>query len=753
MAKKEKPETKKAKRDKSQTVKGKAKSPRAPEKRDERKKLETIREIEREKQLSLQEVGSVVCPLRKKSFAELLERGPLDAERRGRSLESFRLFAETYGAEAFRLNWSPYHLDAIQKIEDAVNSGAMFAFAMPRGSGKSTICHWAMIWASLSGRVPYVLYVGATSKSAERRLQNLKRTLRFNELLFDDFPEVVAPIRHCAGEPRRAAGQKYQGAATGLEWTDRIVLGAIPGLSQNFVIDTGSIDGELRGRSYENQKGETVRPGFVVVDDPQTRESAKSRPQTDYREAILKGDLRYLAGPGTRTGLVVPCTVIYQDDLADRLLDTRRNPEFKGSRSKMLDSFPERVDLWEQYDEIRKQSFRDGGNGEEATEFYRVNRDEMDRGAVAAWAERFGEGELSAIQSAMNLKLADEASFFAECQNEPLISGDDEDRQVLPADVEGRSLGVPWGTVPDDAEKITGFIDISEKVLWFALVAWRKDGTGTIFRYGAFPDQGADYVKLSAVRRSLQAQAGKGKSFLAALLEGLEELVELLAGAEFKSETGDLFTLSGLGIDSGWGEYATDVYRFCRRSSYRSILRPTKGIGITALRRPLVDPEKKIKSRESVEGQWLFSPTKLGIPLLQYDTNLWKTRVSSALRLDIHAGGSLSFTRPRLARGNHRMIAEQLTAEIGERVSANGRTVTQWRQIPGRDNHLLDCAVGAAVVANTIGIRFDLGFSTRRIRQVDGDKKAGGRSASEGGRAEKSKAPRARSRPRSSVTF
>lgn len=36
------------------------------------------------------------------------------------------------------------------------------------------------------------------------------------------------------------------------------------------------------------------------------------------------------------------------------------------------------------------------------------------------WPERFNHDELSAIQHAMNLKLQDEAAFFAEYQNEPL---------------------------------------------------------------------------------------------------------------------------------------------------------------------------------------------------------------------------------------------------------------------------------------------------------------------------------------------
>ncbi len=55
-----------------------------------------------------------------------------------------------------------------------------------------------------------------------------------------------------------------------------------------------------------------------------------------------------------------------------------------------------------------------------ATEYYRQHRNEMDAGAVIAWPERYNHDELSAIQHAMNLRLQDEAAFFAEYQNEPL---------------------------------------------------------------------------------------------------------------------------------------------------------------------------------------------------------------------------------------------------------------------------------------------------------------------------------------------
>ena len=69
----------------------------------------------------------------------------------------------------------------------------------------------------------------------------------------------------------------------------------------------------------------------------------------------------------------------------------------------------------------------------EATEFYRQNRVAMDAGAVAAWPERFNPDELSAVQHAMDLRLQDEAAFWAEYQNEPLPA-DEGDSSMLTAD-------------------------------------------------------------------------------------------------------------------------------------------------------------------------------------------------------------------------------------------------------------------------------------------------------------------------------
>lgn len=64
---------------------------------------------------------------------------------------NFRLFCETYFPELFELAFSSDHLKVIHRIECAVLQGGLFALAMPRGSGKTTLCECAVIWATIYG--------------------------------------------------------------------------------------------------------------------------------------------------------------------------------------------------------------------------------------------------------------------------------------------------------------------------------------------------------------------------------------------------------------------------------------------------------------------------------------------------------------------------------------------------------------------------------------------------------------------------
>ena len=117
--------------------------------------------------------------------------------------------------------------------------------------------------------------------------------------------------------------------------------------------------------------------------------------------------------------VAMPCTVITNDDVADQLLDFRKHPEWNGTRVKMLEGEPERPDLWDEYDEIRKPKSDEEPLEEkerrksDAREFYRKNRALMDAGLKAYWEDRKYQWDVSAIQHAMDIKLSNPGGFAA----------------------------------------------------------------------------------------------------------------------------------------------------------------------------------------------------------------------------------------------------------------------------------------------------------------------------------------------------
>lgn len=225
---------------------------------------DATRAWQREERIKVQDVESY--------YSAELKRGAKNKRRRSAAVKSFAKFCKTYGGDTFELKWSSSHLRAIDLIEYAVSHGDMFAFAVPRGSGKTTLSWWGVLWAVLNGKSPYAMLISSTAGHAEQLLQNIKMALRENELLFEDYPEVCCPVRHLEGEARKASGQRYKGKHTKIEWRQqRIVFPTIPkSKSSGAIIDVTGISGEsIRGRQVY-YGGKVVRPTLAILDDPQT---------------------------------------------------------------------------------------------------------------------------------------------------------------------------------------------------------------------------------------------------------------------------------------------------------------------------------------------------------------------------------------------------------------------------------------------------------------------------------------------------
>lgn len=645
----------------------------------------------------------------------------VNPERKARAALDFRFFCEQYFPLTFSLPWSPDHLKVISKIEQAVLHGGLFAVAMPRGSGKTTICECACIWALLYGHREFVCLIGSDEEHATGMLDSIKTELETNDLLFDDFPEVLYPIHRLEGIANRCSGQLYKGERTHITWTAReVVLPTIrpagwlereelrsfvreDGLSKSSgaVIKVAGITGRIRGMKHKRVDGQTVRPSLVVIDDPQTDESARSVSQCAVRESILAGAILGLAGPGKKISGIMPCTVIRPGDMADNILNREKHPEWNGERTKMVYSFPKNEELWRRYAVIRAESLARGNGGVEATEFYRQNREAMDEGAVVAWPERYNPDEISAIQHAMNLRFQDEAAFFAEYQNEPLPEKSAEPEELSVDQIVRKLNRLQRCEVPINCNRLTAFIDVQAHLHYYVIAAWDDNFTGAVIDYGTMPDQNVWYftgdspiVTLSSHFQSASAEG--------AVYAGLEKLVQKICGATYVRCDGAELRVERCLIDANWGAMTDVVYQFCYQSQYAALLTPSHGRYVGATSRPF--SEYRNRPGDRVGHNWRM-PNVSGRRAVRYvlfDTNYWKTFVYARLAMPIGERGSLSLWGDNAER--HRLFAEHLTAEYRVRVEARGRVVDEWKSRPGRrDNHWFDCLVGCAVAASMQG--------------------------------------------------
>jgi len=611
----------------------------------------------------------------------------------------FRAFCEAYQPQTYMLAWSDDHRRVISRIEAAVLRGELFAMAMPRGSGKTSLCETAALWALAYGHRRFVVCIGSEAASAGDMLISIRHEIQEELTPFaGDFPEICYPVARKEGIEQRKllyAGKPLQVSMT----ADQIILPAIPSsVSASGILRVAGITGRIRGMKYKRKDGTAARPDLVILDDPQTDESARSPSQCANREATVAGAVLGMAGPGKRIAGVMPCTVIRPNDMADNILSRDKHPEWQGERTKMVYSFPADENLWAEYRTLREDGQRDGSGVDAANEFYALRRDAMDAGSVVAWAARKNEDELSAIQHAMNLRFErGDVAFFSEFQNEPINDRGGEDDLTVEQLAE-RGIGTERGVIPAWASRITAFVDVQQKLLYWLVAAWGEDFGGCVIDYGTYPDQGEQYFTHSAARRTL-ARELPGAGVEGAIHEGLGSVALYLLGHEWHSETGAAMRIERCLIDANW---QTDlIYEFCRRTQFSPVVMPRWGHQIgnaqwTPNRRP----------GERAGFKWILRRAKdRTIPHVFVEVDGWKSFVASRLQTPIGDKGALTF----FGRGDdHRMLLDHLTSETRSRVEGRHGVTDRWTLKPESQgqNHWWDCLVGAAVAASVQGTTF-----------------------------------------------
>jgi phage terminase large subunit GpA len=737
----------------------------------------------------------------------------IDWKRRLEAKSSFRAFCEIYLKDTFNKPWSDDQLYGVARVEEVCKSGGKFAFTMPRGGGKTAICRGGILWATLFGLKHFIFNVGSTEDKATGTLGAVRTQLSFNPLLHEDFPEICWPVVCLQNTNRTAKGQLFLGEQTHVslgveeiryptilfpkEYED--AYGAADPSSLRYIkhlekyvpsnglvtLRCSGITGSIRGEANTDPITlEQPRPDLCLLDDVQKDSTADSPLLCEKMIRLIDGAITGLAGGGKHIDVLMPCTVIREDDAADTFTNNLKKPEYQGRKFKMVDHWPEGItdhemtydtpagDLWNQYAELRRVSLRDNGHWQPATDLYVANRDVMDKDFHVSWKERYDSPEVNAEsrpnvlgspkevsgqQHAMNLRLQLGPVFLSEYQNigrqlieaAPILITAD---QLSQKTVEYKRCMLPPST-----QHLVSLLDVQDEVLYYAVFACDSDFNGVFVDYGTWPEIHTPFFTKSqtyswsmvttlffkepehAALRSKAIRNNQGKvraPFEAKIFYALKKATTHLLGKQYirQGEHQKEMKIQRLGIDTRWGQASEVIKRFIRETGSDNIV-PYYGQALPPTNKQLEEYERRegwyfenMQHPNVREPKWVMRPAPDGTWYMMADVNRLKDFLFQ--RLATPQGGSGSISLYSAPKDQHELFTHHIcSSEYPEPVAARGVVKNQWtvREGVAFDNDWLDCGSGCMALASLCGAsvktsEYEQPVITRRLSQI-ADKK------------------------------
>ena len=600
-----------------------------------------------------------------------------------------------YMPETFPDRWGSVHIRCCDKLQQCIDYGGCFAFAMPRGGGKSAIGKGASVYATITGRRKYVVPIGATDGMAGEYLDFIKSQLDgTNERIAEDYPEVIKFFKALEGRAIKGGANQLRedGKVSGIQWRAKgITFPEILDLDGNpypFAgarIECRGITAAMKGMA-KNVGGRIIRPDFVLPDDVQTEDDALSVAACDKIENKLIGTVLALAGPRSRIACFMPCTVVEKGDVSDRFLDKQRHPEFQGARHPMFVQWPDAQDtLWQEYATIRREAEDDATGKRAATRFYRANRKDMDAGAEMSWPDRVRGGELSAIETAENLLIElGEVKFFAEMQQDPKPMAAAA-FELTAAKVISHTVDTPRLEVPAAATIIGGHCDINRSGLHSAIAAFDQQMSPHVIDYAKTPQRG-----------DLWPENANEHVRHDAIFRGLKQLMDTIAQSDYRRD-GLKVTPGLMLVDAGYD--AEVVHRFCEQARYPFRVVPAIGRSASKYR-----CSKATLVGKPMEQCHFQRPMNRRAPYAMFCSDYWREIMLRAFLSEPGAPGGCTLFHVSDPR-RHMPFAEQVVAEF---LAGKWKTEMGWRweyrHAPGATWDWGDALTGCWVAAALQGI-------------------------------------------------
>jgi hypothetical protein len=622
-----------------------------------------------------------------------IERRQCENPKRRRRLERDSVaWLRHYMSEVFTHPLAGYHVEIIEAVEYAWESGHGAFVAAERGGAKTTILRGMAMKLVAMGAVRFPVLVGWKLSDTRGALRAWLRMLADSAAFRADYPELTRPFeeaRHALAF--RALTWKGTGQPCGASIDNAERMLVLP--DSRGAIAARSARGDAKGLNVTLPDGTVLRPDMLLIDDAQDQKRADNPTAVGETVDVLRNVFMAMAGPRRRLITVGAGTIEHADDVTCRMLET---PGWRTVRCSRIRHWPGGGSGGEwkpgaedpqrrAWDDWWRVMCDEGPRA--AKRVFRLQRARLTAGMEVSWRHRYdARVSVCALDAAMLDYYTLGPSVFSRAhQNDPMKPG------VMiygltPAVICSRATERTAGAVPEWSRLRVAATDINPSYgLTWALVAFGADQTAAVIGYGVHA--------MTVPDGATEAEQAR------AIYEALVTHGRALAGLPCRPETWI--------VDAGGAQFDV-VLRFAVESARLGCVQAVPATGRGAQH---YKPFGKTVVGKPREGCHTASDIR-GRKWLAFNTHYWHEVAQRAWTGSVGAPGSCS-----LPAGEHREFAEQICRDelIGKADLGAGMR-WEWHKQPG-PNDYGDCMAMAYMGAawNNIGT----GGETRQRRYVE----------------------------------
>lgn len=295
---------------------------------------------------------------------------------------SFKSFCERYFKHWFFSPFCQFHYDMMHLLEDLTfnqtKRKVYTAVACPRGHAKSTIVSKAYpLWLICYKHETNLVIIADTVGQAEEYLDDIKGEIEANELLIEDFGNLVGKRKWSTSRIITANGVSVVAKGTG---------------------------SKIRGINKDGR-----RPGIFIMDDLENDEWVEN-PKIRKK---LRSWLTKVVIPASATDgkFFVVGTILHEDSLLNNLLNDTAFNYWKRYFYQAIQKFSD-SQLWDEWQNILEDDNRKDAEAD-AYAFYQKHRKKMLRGVEALWMDKSPDYYYDMYLQ----KISDPDAFSSEYQN------------------------------------------------------------------------------------------------------------------------------------------------------------------------------------------------------------------------------------------------------------------------------------------------------------------------------------------------